>query len=381
MDKQKTTWELVRRFLNDVHLWLGIASGLILFVVCFTGTVYTFHSEIVEWVDSEKYEVVAEGDALSIEEVSSIVSQSVEGEVSSISIPNDKEAAYQVSVRKEGERRGTTYLVNQYSGKVLGDTKSASSEFFMVMFRLHRWLMLDTAIGRLIVGWSTVMFVIIIITGLVIWFPKKVKNWKQGLKIKWNANWKRINHDLHNALGLYTAIFLLIMGLTGLQWSFEWYRDGLRDVLGVNNERRERSAEDVLIDSSSVALSYAQLIEAANAQLDYPGTLRVEISDNPIVSIRKYESGFFASPASDEVKINRYTGEVVDKNIFGDKPFNERVASSIKALHVGDVFGTFSKIIYFVSCLIATSLPVTGTIIWINKLRKKKKRSKKLVAA
>ncbi|HCX21856.1 MAG: sulfite reductase [Flammeovirgaceae bacterium] len=381
MSTQKSPWEGIRKFLNDVHLWLGIASGIILFIVCFTGTVYTFHSEIVEFIDSEKYEVKNEGSSLSIEQLSEVVSEIVEGQVSSVSIPDDAEKAYQVSVRKEGERRGTTYLVNQYTGEVLGNTQSSSSEFFMVMFRLHRWLMLDTSIGRPIVGWATVMFVIIIITGLVIWFPKKIKNWRQGLKIKWDANWKRINHDLHNALGIYTAVFLLIMGLTGLQWSFEWYRTGLRNVLGVNNERREAPEEDVVIDSSGESLSYEELISIAERELDYSGTYRVEISENPILSIRKYESGFFASPSSDLVEINRFNGEVVRKSLFSDKPFNEQVAGSIKALHVGDVFGVFSKIIYFVSCLIATSLPVTGTIIWINKLRKKKKRSKALAAA
>tara|TARA_Y100000816_G_C25641123_1_gene341320 strand:+ start:19 stop:534 length:516 start_codon:yes stop_codon:yes gene_type:complete len=148
MSTQKSPWEGIRKFLNDVHLWLGIASGIILFIVCFTGTVYTFHSEIVEFIDSEKYEVKNEGSSLSIEQLSEVVSEIVEGQVSSVSIPDDAEKAYQVSVRKEGERRGTTYLVNQYTGEVLGNTQSSSSEFFMVMFRLHRWLMLDTSIGR-----------------------------------------------------------------------------------------------------------------------------------------------------------------------------------------------------------------------------------------
>ncbi|MGZ5221534.1 MAG: PepSY domain-containing protein, partial [Chitinophagaceae bacterium] len=45
----------------------------------------------------------------------------------------------------------------------------------------------------------------------------------------------------------------------------------------------------------------------------------------------------------------------------------------IKAIHVGNVYGTLTKIIYFIACLIATSLPITGTMIWLNKLRKKRK--------
>ncbi|MDF9795456.1 putative iron-regulated membrane protein [Catalinimonas alkaloidigena] len=108
------------------------------------------------------------------------------------------------------------------------------------MFRLHRWLMLDTEIGRPIVRWSTVIFALLIMCGLVIWFPQKAKSWKQGLKLKWYEKRKRFNHNLHNALGFYTAIFLLIMALTDLQGSFDGYRTALRSVLGVSEPERKR---------------------------------------------------------------------------------------------------------------------------------------------
>lgn len=384
-----STWKRVRKLFNDIHLWMGIGAGLVLFVVCFTGTVYTFHEEIDHAFNSHKYSVdLPEGGAtpLSIENLSKQLAESVDGSPSSVVISEDPKVSYQFSVRKEGERRGTTYLVNQYTGEILGDTKSGASEFFMVMFRLHRWLMLDTKIGRPIVGWSTVIFILIILTGLVIWVPQKAKSWRQGLKIKWSGNWKRINHDLHNSLGLYTAIFLLIMGLTGLQWSFDWYRDGLRSVLGVEAPQRggrpEEKAPKDSTTSSQPTLSTEKLISIANTELTYKGTYRIDLpnEDKESVSIRKYSSGFFAGPASDNLTLDSRSGRIISKEIFSDNPFNEKVARSIKALHVGDVFGTFSKIIYFVSCLIATSLPVTGTIIWVNKLKKKAKRKKESIA-
>lgn len=64
--------------------------------------------------------------------------------------------------------------------------------------------------------------------------------------------------------------------------------------------------------------------------------------------------------------------------MFSDKPLNEQIVSLIKPLHLGSVCGIFSKILYFIACLVATSLPVTGTLIWINKLRKKKKPRKQV---
>ena len=380
--QSNSTWKKVRKLLNDIHLWLGIGSGLILFVVCLTGTIYTFSSEIQEMLNAEVYEVKNdEGlQRMTEEEIISAVETRLEAKVSSIGIPADKERSMEIVVRKEGDRRGTTYLVDPFTAEIKGTTKGAGSEFFMVMFRLHRWLLLDMNVGRPIVGWATVIFVIILLTGMVIWFPQKVKYWRQGLKIKYTGGWKRINHDLHNALGFYAFILMLVMALTGLQWSFEWYRTGLYDILGVDRSRSGGPKQEIAkaVPEQNVKLSLADYIKKADEVLPYKGNYRLNLpqENQASVSISKYKTGFFAPNGSDALELNRYTAEVVNLEKFSDKPLNEKIARSIKALHVGNVYGTFSKILYFIACLIATSLPVTGTIIWINKLKKKSKRKK-----
>ncbi|MDN3687469.1 PepSY-associated TM helix domain-containing protein [Cyclobacterium jeungdonense] len=97
------------------------------------------------------------------------------------------------------------------------------------------------------------------------------------------------------------------------------------------------------------------------------------------ISINKKRAGFFALAASDRIVLDAGTKVVKEVVIFRDQPFNQRVSRSIKALHVGDVYGSFSKLLYFISCLIATSLPVTGTLIWINKMKKPRKKKKREV--
>jgi uncharacterized iron-regulated membrane protein len=381
--KSKSNWKTVRKLFNNIHLWLGIAAGLVLFVVCLTGTIYTFRTEIEETIARDKFfvDVPENGKKLPADQLVELTKNEFPGhEVTSLTVPANPERAYKLYVRKEGERRGTRYLINPYTGEVLGDTSTSSSEFFGTVFRLHRWLSLDRSIGRPIVGWSTVIFVFLCLTGIVIWVPQKVKAWKQGLKIKWSGNWKRINHDLHNALGFYSVGFLLIMGLTGLQWSFDWYRTGLYDVLGV--DRSGRTEEVVKPEVSYEGLTPITIEDAlaqANASLDYDGNYNISLPGNETtsISLSKSKVGFFAPSGSDRLTLNKYTGEVEKLEIFSEKPFNERVGSSIKALHMGYVFGTFSKIIYFITCLIATSLPVTGTLIWINKLKKRRTANKK----
>jgi uncharacterized iron-regulated membrane protein len=119
-------------------------------------------------------------------------------------------------------------------------------------------------------------------------------------------------------------------------------------------------------------------IAAVHAALPYSGdfTLNLPADSTSVVMVSKTRIGFFAPVAADRISLDQYTAGMVSSDIFRDKPLNERIAGSIKAIHVGDVYGKFTKTLYFLACLVATSLPVTGTMIWINKLRKKEKKAR-----
>jgi len=411
--KQKTGWQKTRKFFNDVHLWLGLISGIVIVAVCLSGTIYTYNTEIQEWAAPHlhKVEVPENGSRLPAETVIANIKELTQANVTAISIAHDPSRTYQVSVRKEGDnsRSGTSYYVNPYTGDITGTSleKTATAEFMRSMFSLHRWLLLDRieepligelpnrTLGSYISGGATILFTLGVITGLIIWFPQKVKNWKQGLKIKWDGNWKRINHDLHNTLAFYSLILLFIMGATGPQWSFPWYRTGLQKTLGTYKEAparpqqgqggQDRGGQDRENKTDNKEAKPVELLAiesymvSADQALPYKGNYRITLpqSGDAPVEITKNRTGFFAPAAGDKLKLEASTSEVLSAEIFRDKPFNERVAGSIKALHIGDVYGPFSKLLYFIACLIATSLPITGTIIWLNKLKKKGKRKAK----
>lgn len=379
--RKNSGWRGTRQLLNTVHLWLGVGSGVILFVVCLTGTVYTFSDEIKKLTDSHLYriDVPVAATPIPAEELIIGVLDSLQGGiVQSVTIPSALNASYQITIGQPqgdngpGRPRGTTYFVNPYTGDILGTGETTTSEFFMVMFRLHRWLLLDTSIGRPIVGVATIIFVVIIITGLVIWFPKKIKNWKQGVKIKTNANWKRMNHDLHNALGFYASLFLLVMALTGLTWSFEWYKKGFVNTFATSSDVKPPELRSTFIPNSK-RLPVTSFISAAKNILPYDGDHRVNLTADStgVVVVMKTGNGFFATSVADRVTLDQYSAQVLATDLFASKPFGDQVVASIKAIHIGSFAGLFSKILYFITCLTGTSLPVTGVIIWINKLRRK----------
>lgn len=388
-----------RTLFNDIHLWLGLASGLVLFIVCLSGTIYTFHSEIEALVEPAKYSVEADAQAnpIPVDALKKQLEQELDGKVVALEIPQDKESTYRVSVAAKAEGEGaqagsghggggrpTTYFVNPYTAKVLGTTDGPATEFFRTVMQLHRWLLIEGGVGKMIVGIATIIFVFLVLSGLVLWFPVKLKNWKQGFKIKTAAKWKRVNHDLHNTLGFYSFLLLLIMSLTGLCWSFEWYRDGLGKLMGaeVFKGRGEKPLSSAPPTADAATLPVAEYIARANAIMPEEGNIRIALpqDDTTAVVVSKTAAGFFAFSAPDKVQLDQYTGQPLKVELFADKPLNVQIISLIKPLHLGEVYGTFSKILYFIACLVATSLPVTGTLIWVNKLRKKKPK-KRMAAA
>ncbi len=168
------------------------------------------------------------------------------------------------------------------------------------------------------------------------------------------------------------------MALTGLCWSFEWYRNGLSSALGAKVFKGRN--EKPMVSSPSLTKEQAsaeELLAETNRIFRYTGNLRLSIpeDDSSAVTVTKSSTGFFAVAGVDKLQFDRYSGRILKAEVFSDKSLNVQIADSIKLIHTGEIFGTFSRIIYFLVCLMATTLPVTGTLIWVNKLKKKKKPS------
>lgn len=363
-----------RNFINDVHLWLGIGSGIILFVICLSGSFLVFEKEIKS-IFSEKIQLSGTDKPVkSLAQLKSEIEISGVRKLRSLSIPDEAGAFYEVRIKTSaGERGGTTFLLNPYTAEIIAPPASAADDFMFIMLRLHRWLLFDTSIGRPIVGFATIIFLFLSFSGLILWFPKKWK-WKcikPALTIKTNAHWKRINHDLHNTLGFYATPLIIVIALTGLCWSFEGYRETAGELLGAEIFGRGRG-EKLQVAPPGRPVGIEKIFAVAQSQFPQKGEIEILFPTrrNPVYSIRKFGPSTFTPAMADQLIISS-SGKLLSKDIFREKPFNEKIASLIKPIHTGHVFGTFSKILYFLVCLVATSLPVTGTIIWINKLKKK----------
>lgn len=380
-----------RKVIDDLHLWLGLASSIVLFVVCLTGTILAFETEIVQFFDKSDFYSQKEGELVpfskiveNLEDENTKVKDFIYfGEENRNYVFTTVDKAL-IEISNGKPIRGKQVVINPYTGNEVIQSSTTKNRMHIIE-ELHRYLLLNKNIGRPIVGVSTIIFVFLCVSGLVLWFPKKLKQfkkwkfWKQGFTIKRKASWKRINYDLHNTFGFYALFPLLLMGLSGLLWSFTWYYNGLETLLG---DKLGKSRFDTTIVISNLkenkpnkarVIDYQSLIYKADSILPYSNLatrVTLPIHTNESVMIRKKSADFLAYNATDKLQFNPYTNQLISKTLFKNEKNGSKIAGLIRGIHVGDFVGLTSKIIYFICCLIATLLPITGIFIWINKNKK-----------
>lgn len=384
-------WKVTRKIFQKIHLFAGLTAGLVVIAVCLSGTIYVYNNEIREWADQERYIVAPGVEKIPLKDLKIQIEDNLDGKVTSLQVYADDDRSVLFTVKQAGEERPVNFFVNPYTGDILASNKEKTrAETWMgYMFSLHRWLLLDQVqdpildsmsnleLGRLINGISTLLFLVGLLTGIVIWFPNKIKTWKQGLQIKWSGNWKRVNHDLHNTLAFYSLIFLFIMSVTGPFWSFQWYREGWQktwDTFQAPKSEQEGEIEAPKLPAADFSID--EILSKTQAALPYKGNVRILIpafKGEPI-AVSKFQVGFFARSGADQVSFDQTTLNLTETKLFSDLSLRQQIGRSVKSLHTGEIFGQLTKFIWFLACLVATSLPITGTLIWWNRQTKKKAR-------
>ena len=390
-----------RRFFYEIHLWLGIVIGIILFVVCLSGSIYTFREEIQRLAEPGRYYVEIPKDAtpLPVDElIAKIETAKPSLKVASITIPEKSNRTVTMMLASPNQSEGRSghgggrdrnvVYADPYTGEIVGEGANIVDPFFMSMMRLHRYLWLPTHIGRPIVGVATILFVVICLSGLVLWLPRtwnaftRRRAWKSGLQIRFKKGVWPLIYDLHRTVGFYLLIPALILALIGLCWSFAWYRDATSYILGdqVFKQRMQRPKKIEPPTNPMQPLAVGEMIARQEKLTPGPGEISVSIpQDNETaLVIQKGRTGFLALSIKDKTQWDRFRGTVVpvehhgktvEVERFADKPLGAKIAASIRAIHFGDITGLSSKIFFFIVCLFATSWLITGAVLWIRKLR------------
>lgn len=362
----------LRKLVNKIHLWIGLTLSLFIFILTYSGLVLIFEKEIKSLSLNSSSSI--NHPAPSLDGLVNKVDEWQLGKILSIATHTSNTPIELRVAKNEEDKKGQLILIDPVRLEVIKES-TALNNFFSFHFKLHRWLLFPTEIGRPIVGVITIGFIFLILSGLYLWIPKNKNHFKKSLYVKLNSPFKKLNYDLHNTLGFYASIFLFILAITGLCWSFEWHRATLSSLVGGQIFEARGQKPKKINESEEERKSLDELAIIAHINMPQAGTLRITLpssADEALVFSKTNESDFTVRGV-DRLELNPHTGEIVHFEKFIDYSFGKKLASLNKAIHMGDFFGLTSKIFYFFISIIGMSLPITGFFIWYGKLVRQQK--------
>jgi sulfite reductase (NADPH) flavoprotein alpha-component len=391
----------VRNVLFQIHWFLGITAGLVLAVVGLTGGLMSFERQIMDAISPSIVRVEVSGERLTPDAIAERFSAQREGaRVEQITLWPDAERSAMIRIAPPpGERRGEAVYINPYTGELLGKIKG--EQFFRTVRSLHRWLLIPSEegginIGRQITGFSAFALVFFALSGLYLRWPRRALNWRNWFRIDFSLKGRNFYWALHSVIGTWVLLMYLLMALTGLTWSYSWFKNGASILLtdepvqerrgdpgggqggregrgGMSNVQQESSAP------VSVDLAWATFAtKAANnfkfASISFPH------SEKDPVMINYVTPDATNDRQRSMISVNSKSGELISDQPYKPlEPMGKRIMQGIYELHTGEWFGTPGLIINMTASLLMPLFTITGFLLYFD--RRKKKRKSKTAAA
>lgn len=377
-----------RNLVRQIHLVLGLVSGLIVFVVAITGCCWVFQEEIsgivspASKIEQQEKAMILPGQARDVAE------QALPGRhIHGVLYGGETEPVEVIFYEEKPEFYQVVYL-NPYNGEVL-QVEDLLSGFFPFVLEGHLHLWLPETVGTQIVSWATWIFVVMLISGMVLWWPKNKKNRKQRFRFSWKSTtqWRRKNFDLHTVLGFYVSFLALLIAFTGLVMAFDWFEEFVYETVG-----GEKAVVFHIPENSTKAPSDPELAGAAMDRLfpklmaEYPQARTVEFhyppTDSSSIYVEfAYEEGVYYS--SDYRFYDQHTLKEVETpslyDAYEKAGFSDMVIRMNYDIHVGAIAGLPGKILAFIASFTIASLPLSGALIWLGRKKKKRKERRPLL--
>ncbi|CZE45934.1 PepSY-associated TM helix domain-containing protein [Campylobacter geochelonis] len=362
----------MKKVLLKLHLYLGLVFGVIIAVIGVSGAFISYQSEILEVLNKSSIKVVPQTTTISLDKMALNVQKLYPNSpITGVYVYSDKSRSVRFSVAVEPGKRGIkNVFVNPYNGEILPQYRYQG--FFNFMLNVHKRLSLGGA-GREVVAVSTVLLIFFSISGVILYYKALKYNFIKAMKIPLKGSLHALSYKWHCALGIWFLVPILLMCLTGLYWSYDWYRSGFLKVLNYERVVKKRVVSAPKVSQISgldtVFDEFGKKFEYESAWVRFPLNLTNQ-------EISFYKKGYTHIRQTNLVRIDAKNGEILSQNLYEEKPLNAKFASSVLPLHSGEFFGEIGKFIFMVASFLMALFGATGYILWFKKHKKKAKKVK-----
>lgn len=378
----------MRNLLFQVHWLLGVTAGTVLIVVGLTGAILAFEPEISRAMNPGVLSVTPQGSALAPDALlERIQATAPDKKVAMLMLASDPADSARITLAPEPPaKRGETRYVNPYTGEFLG--KPAGESFFRTMVQLHRYLA-SGDVGKHLVGASTLAVIYLALSGLYLRWPANALDWRAWLRLRGSLKGRAFWWELHSVLGTWMLVVYLFAAMTGLYWSYNWYRDAMFAVTGAPRPAPQQAGGGdkpaggaPSITNVEADLDVARAWEAFHSQVEAfeTATIRLPTRAGQPLQITYLDRDPPHVRATNRIVIEPATGRVVEHERYAEKPAGAKIMSSVYALHTGRFFGMPGVVIFAIASLTMAISGISGWLLYLDRRRKKAIRRERALA-
>jgi uncharacterized iron-regulated membrane protein len=377
----------LRKIIFWCHLPIGLLGGLIILVMCVTGVLLAYEKQITSWADTRniRLQPPAGEQPLSLEKLAASARDSRKAEPTSITLKADPSAPVEIGFGREGR-----LFLNRYSGEVLGEGSRGVRNFFSVVTDWHRWLGAqgeNRATARAITGACNLGFLVLVISGLYLWFPQKfsLKFIRNGLWFRRGLSAKARDFNWHNVFGFWSAVPLFIVVLSGVVISYSWASNLVYRVVGETPPAaRGNAPQQGASQPKPVAVSNLDSFWQT-AQQQVPGWQSISLQlpssvDAPLTF--SIDSGNGGQPQKRaQLTIDRKTGNVTRYEPFATQTRGRQLRTLLRFAHTGEVLGIVGQAIAGLASAGGVFLVWTGFALAWRRFRSWRRRRATTIGA
>ena len=367
---------MFRQILFWLHLIAGLISGLVIAILCFTGTVLAFEKQWVAWSERDARQITppaADSTRLPLDALRArLRTAHPDARPTSFIVQRDPTAAVAVLVG-----RGGPYYLDPYTGEIREPASKAVSAFMQTMVSWHRYLGFagetSRPRGKLVNGLANLAFAFLAISGLILWLPR-IWSWRAVRPSLWfrpNPSARARDFNWHTTIGFWSAPLLIALTLTALPISFRWAGSLLYTVTGTplpasgpQSSGAPPPAATVTAPAAGTPHVSADLLLAA-AQSTLPAwqtiTLRFPAAgaaQPATLAVR--ESATWPRTAVTTLQYDPFTAQLLRRDGYADLNGARQIRAWTRYLHTGEALGPVGQFVAGLACLGALGLVYTG---------------------
>jgi len=379
-----------RKLLFWIHLATGCLVGIIVLVLSVTGVLLAYERQIIGWADRgfRSTAPVAGAARLPMEAMMAGVTAQNAALPSAITLRSDATAPAEASFGREH-----VYLVDVYTGSVLGEGSRSVRSFFQKVESWHRWLGASNenrAVGRAVTGACNFGFLLLVVSGPFLWMPRRWswQNVKPVALFRGGLSGRARDFNWHNVIGIWCAVPLFVIVLSGVVMSYPWannllYRltgneapvqgNGPRAEGGSRGDQRARGGEDTAPSLAGLNPLWTR------AEEQTPGwrslTLRMPPRGGGPMTFT-IDTGNGRPDQRSQLTLDRRTAEVIRWEPFSSFNAGRRLRSWFRFLHTGEAGGIAGETVAGAASAGAAMLVRTGIWLAFRRLWRWRKRDR-----